>query len=213
MNTQTLPFAIKSVTDAGVVEGVISAFGGIDEYGDTIEAGAYTKSIAELATSGRKLPVLLQHDHSRPIGVWSELKQTANALFGRAELAMEVGDAREAHALAKMGALTGISIGYEVASGGSRRDGNRRILSDIKLWEASLVTFPADPSARISSVKHIGGPADIEDMLRTCGMSGRKAKLAASAAWRAIGDQDEATDEIKRIFAEHSARFLGNGGQ
>ena len=43
MNSQTLPFSIKSVSESGVVEGVISAFGQVDHVGDTIERGAYSK--------------------------------------------------------------------------------------------------------------------------------------------------------------------------
>ena len=90
MNSQTLPFSIKSVSESGVVEGVISAFGQVDHVGDTIERGAYSKSIERLGREGRKLPVLYQHDPHRPIGVWTELSERSDALFGRAELAMEV---------------------------------------------------------------------------------------------------------------------------
>lgn len=214
MNTQTLPFEIKSVTDNGVIEGVISAFGGVDSYGDTIERGAYTKSLEALRQSGRKLPLLYQHDHARPIGVWEELRQTDTALFGRAQLAMGVKDAAEAHQLARLGALTGISIGYEIAEKGSRHEGSRRILSDIRLWEASLVTFPADQSARISAVKAIGGPGDIEAVLRECGLSGRKAKFAACAAWDAIKTNTDAAaeEEARAILNASAARIAAIGG-
>ena len=64
--TATYPFEIKSLSDAGRIEGVISAFDGLDDYGDTIERGAYTKSLAAIASSGRKLPALYQHDPARP---------------------------------------------------------------------------------------------------------------------------------------------------
>lgn len=215
MNSQTLPFSIKSITDAGVVEGVISAFHQVDRVGDTIERGAYTKSIERLAREQRKLPVLYQHDPHRPIGVWTELSERSDALFGRAELALEVRDAQEAHALARKGALTGISIGFEVARGGARQEGNRRILSDIELWEASLVTFPADNHARVTSVKSFGCARDIADLLQEAGLSGRKAKAAAGAAWKSINDHDdeaEAEAELARLFDQHSARLAAIGG-
>jgi uncharacterized protein len=198
IDRRDFPFSIKSVAENGVIEGVISAFEQVDRVGDTIARGAYTKSIARLAAEGRKLPALYQHDPHRPIGVWANLEERADGLHGRAELALEVRDAQEAHALARKGALTGISIGYEVPQGGAKMDGNRRVLTEIDLWEASLVTFPCDNHARVTAVKAITGAKDIADLLREAGLSGRQAKAAAGAAWRAINDSgnDEAAAAV-----------------
>lgn len=215
MNTRTLPFEIKSVADSGMVEGVISAFGGVDAYGDKIERGAYAKSLKRLAESGRKLPVLYQHDPARPIGVWSDLHETDAGLVGKADLALEVPDAGMAHALARKGALTGISIGYEVAPGGARNDGNVRVLSDIILWEASLVTFPADPKARVTGVKSGNLIEAVEQLVREFDYSGRQAKTAASALWRALtkqpDDDAEAEAELKAILDASAKRIASIG--
>lgn len=215
METRTLPFAIKSIAETGMVEGVVSAFGGVDSYGDTIERGAYSKSLERLKATGRKLPVLYQHDPSRPIGVWAELYESESGLIGKADLALDVPDAGMAHALARKGALTGISIGYEVAPGGARNEGNVRILSDIVLWEASLVTFPADPMARVTNVKSIASVRDIADLLQEAGLSGRKARVAAGAAWKAINEQDvDGEDEaaVKAVLDASAARIAAIGG-
>jgi HK97 family phage prohead protease len=161
MNTRTLPFEIKSIAETGVIEGVVSAFGHVDHVGDIIQRGAYARSLKQIAETGRKLPLLYQHDPSRPIGVWRELAETQTHLVGRAKLTLETQLAQEAFALAKDGALTGISIGYEVPPGGSKLDGNKRVLTEIDLWEASLVTFPADPKARVTGVKGIASARDI----------------------------------------------------
>lgn len=207
MDRVDFPFEIKSLDASGRIEGVISSFGGIDAYGDTIEPGAYTKSLNRLAATQRKLPVLFAHDPARPIGVWSELKQAGDGLRGIADLTMEVPDARSAHALAKAGALSGISIGFSVPPGGSRMDGNLRVLSDIDLMEASLVTFPADPNARVSRVKALATPADFEEVFRERGLSGRQAKAAASAAWKSINhaDGEDAADAAARAILNASA--------
>ena len=53
---------------------------------------------------------------------------------------------RMAAALARVGALDGLSIGYRTAR--ARRDGRLRVLSGVELWEVSLVTFPMLPGAR-----------------------------------------------------------------
>jgi HK97 family phage prohead protease len=195
MNELTFPFEIKSLDDAGLIEGVISAFDGMDSYGDTVQKGAYAKSLASIQSSGRKLPLLYQHDPHRPIGVWNELRETPSALVGKAELALDVRDGQEAYSLAKRGALTGISIGFSIPPGGYRREKDRRVLTEIDLWEASLVTFPADQAARVQRVKAIQGARDIEALLcEEGGMSSRKAKAAAAAAWKAINASDTESD-------------------
>ena len=52
-----------------------------------------------------------------------------------------------------MGALTGLSIGYRVVA--SRIDSKKkvRMLTDVDLFEVSLVTFLANEAARVSEVK------------------------------------------------------------
>jgi HK97 family phage prohead protease len=208
MENRTLPFAIKSVAETGMIEGVISAFDGVDAYGDTIERGAYAKSIERLRKEARKLPLLYQHDTHRPIGVWAELRESGEGLIGKADLAMEVRDAQEAHALARKGALTGISIGFDIAPGGYRKEGNRRILTDIILYEASLVTFPADPKARVTAVKRrIDSARDIAELLQEAGLSGRKAKLGAGAAWKAINEQSLNDDAAEAVLRQAIARL------
>lgn len=210
MDSITLPFELKRLTDEGHIAGLISAFGQIDNYGDTVERGAYAKSIASFEAHGRKLPMLYQHDPARPIGVWTSLKEAPDGLYGEAKLTMATRDAQEAYALAKDGALTGISIGYRVPVGGSRREGVRRFLSQIDLKEASLVTFPADNHGRISSVKSITDAGDIRRLLQAAGLSGRQAKAGAGAAWKAINEQTdgEAADAaLAEIFRKSAARI------
>ena len=51
-------------------------------------------------------------------------------------------------ALIEAGAIDGLSIGYRTIS--AERDGKgRRLLSEVELWEVSLVTFPMLPDARV----------------------------------------------------------------
>jgi phage head maturation protease len=68
-------------------------------------------------------------------------------------LAIRTQKGAEAHELLKLGALTGLSIGYRVVS--SKIDAKRkaRVLTDVDLFEISLVTFPANEAARVSDVK------------------------------------------------------------
>ena len=57
---------------------------------------------------------------------------------------------REAVALLDAGAIDGLSIGYRTVR--ARKDGKgQRLLSELELWEVSLVTFPMLPDARVGA--------------------------------------------------------------
>ena len=68
----------------------------------------------------------------------------------RAEFLDGSAEARFAAALAKAGALDGLSIGFRAVR--ARREGVLRVLVEVDLWEVSLVTFPMLPGARFRVV-------------------------------------------------------------
>jgi HK97 family phage prohead protease len=212
MDTLAFPFSFKSIDDGGVIEGIAAGFGNRDSYGDVIAPGAFAKSLARIAAGGRGLPMLYQYDLKRPIGVWNHLREVSDGLEARGRLTLAAPDAQAAHALARDGALTGISIGYVVPQGGETPDGKGgAILREINLMEASLVTIPANDKARVSRVKNIANIRDLEDLLRDeGGMSGRRAKAAATAAWKAINASDsdeEANAELTEVLRQSAARI------
>ena len=57
---------------------------------------------------------------------------------------------REAAALIEAGAIDGLSIGYRTLKA-AKNDKGQRLLTELELWEVSLVTFPMLPSARVAS--------------------------------------------------------------
>jgi HK97 family phage prohead protease len=100
------------------------------------------------------MPAMLwMHDSTTPIGLWLSLKEDANGLAVQGRLALRTQKGSEAYELLKMGALTGLSIGYRVVA--SRIDAARkaRVLTDVDLFEISVVTFPANEAARVDEVK------------------------------------------------------------
>ncbi|WP_300549293.1 HK97 family phage prohead protease [Roseovarius sp.] len=139
-----------SVTDGCAIEGYASLFGATDQGGDIVEPGAYAKSLARLVAEGRKVKMLWQHDPSQPIGVWDEVREDARGLFVKGRLLESVGRAREAAVLIAAGAIDGLSIGYRTLRA-SKNDKGRRLLTELELWEVSLVTFPMLPSARVAA--------------------------------------------------------------
>ena len=139
-----------TVTDGRVVEGYASLFGKIDQGGDKVLAGAYSASLARLAARGGKVKMLWQHDPAQPIGVWDEVREDATGLWVKGRILAEVVKGREALALLSAGAIDGLSIGYRTVK--AERDGKgQRLLSELELWEVSLVTFPMLPEARVAA--------------------------------------------------------------
>lgn len=207
MDTLGLSFSIKSLDDAGLIEGLAAGFGNVDHGGDMIMPGAFAKSLASRA--GRAVPMLNNHDQGRPIGVWTELRETGEGLAAKGRIITSTRDGADAHALARAGAMGGLSIGYGVDR--HVRTTKARELHELTLHEVSLVAVPMNDRARISAVKAIGNVRDIEEMLHDGGMSGRKAKRAAEAAWKAINEaEDEAVSPaLAALFKQSAARIAG----
>ncbi|MEM9762210.1 MAG: HK97 family phage prohead protease [Pseudomonadota bacterium] len=146
------PIALSAAAPEGrgLIRGYASRFGEADRKGDIVERGAFAKGLAELKRSGRRVAMLWQHDQKRPIGVWDIVAEDAIGLWVEGRVLTELALGREALALMRAGALDGLSIGYRVRRASPEpRTGGRR-LTEIELWEVSLVTFPMLPTARAS---------------------------------------------------------------
>ena len=144
------PEAGFTVSGDRVIEGYASVFGRRDQGGDVVCPGAYAVSLKALAAAGRRVKMLWQHDPARPIGVWQEVREDATGLYVKGRILDEVAQGREAAALLAAGAIDGLSIGYRTLR--AERDGKgTRLLSELELWEVSLVTFPMLPEARVTA--------------------------------------------------------------
>ena len=136
------------VTGDHGIEGYASLFGKRDQGGDVVQKGAYAASLAKLAAGGRAVKMLWQHDPTQPIGIWDEVAEDERGLYVKGRLLTEVAKGREAVSLIEAGAIDGLSIGYRTIS--AERDGKgRRLLSEVELWEVSLVTFPMLAEAKV----------------------------------------------------------------
>lgn len=185
-------------TDDGTVEGYGSVFGVKDNYDDVIAKGSFVASLAEHKSAGTMPAMLWQHDSSAPIGVWTEMVEDAKGLRIKGQLALDTVKGKEAHALLKMGALNGLSIGFRSMPGTSKyNDDGVRVLTAIDLWEVSLVTFPANEKARVTNVKSsddMATPKDAERALRDAGFSKSDATAFVSRVMRMGEVRSESVD-------------------
>lgn len=135
-----------TVTDGSIISGYASLFGKPDQGGDRVEAGAYAASLLNT----RSIKMLWQHDPGQPIGVWDEVREDEKGLWVKGRLLTDVTKGREAAVLIAAGAIDGLSIGYRTVKAQKDDKGGRR-LSELELWEVSLVTFPMLPDARVGA--------------------------------------------------------------
>jgi HK97 family phage prohead protease len=171
---------------ASPFEGYGSVFGVEDSYGEIVAAGAFADSLKDLASKSRVVPVLWQHRSDQPIGTYLEITEDDHGLFVKGQLLIgDVGQAREAHALLKAGAVTGLSIGYWVRESSFDEKTNVRTLIKLDLVEVSLVTFPANDDARVEAVKfklahgQLPEVRELEKLLCEAGFSRSQAKVVA----------------------------------
>jgi HK97 family phage prohead protease len=138
----------RTVTPDGVFTGYASLWGRPDLQRDVVEPGAFRRALERRGPGGVRL--LWQHDAKAPIGVWLDMAEDARGLRVTGKLVAGAPKAREVAALIEAGAVDGLSIGF--SGQGARRDGRTglRRLTEIDLWEVSIVTFPMLPGARIA---------------------------------------------------------------
>ncbi|WP_448605696.1 HK97 family phage prohead protease [Neorickettsia risticii] len=135
----------KNLDEEGVFYGYASVFDVVDEQGDIISSGAFDLT--------KCVPLLWQHRQDQPIGKVLEMQETEKGLYLKGHIIMEVNQGYEAYKLLKAGVLNGLSIGYIPKKYKMDKHTGARIMTAVKLIEVSLVTFPANKYARISSVK------------------------------------------------------------
>lgn len=197
-----VPFEKEDVQENGIFKGYGSTFGGKpDSYGDIIAPGAFSETLLKNGRGGMGVSMLWQHKSDEPIGVWTALSEDRRGLKleGKLEIDSEFG--KRIHGLMKMGALKGLSIGFDMPRDKNGKvdpstyeidsKKNTRLLKRINLWEVSPVTFPANTRARITGVKSIEEAKterEMERILRDSGLSKSDAVYLASLCKSGLRD-------------------------
>jgi len=180
------PFEIRAVEDDGSFAGYLSVFDEVDAYGTATKQGAFKKTIAKFRKDKRGVPILWQHNTDQPIGPFTSLTEDATGLLVEGKLLVDdIAQAREAHALLRNRVISGLSMGFVPVTTRDNKDTKVRELLEVDLWEGSLVTFPANDSARVTDVRAAllsGALPDLksfEEYLREAGFSRKQATAIA----------------------------------
>lgn len=203
---KSLPLEVKAIDESGTFEGYAAVFGNVDAWDDIIVAGAFKATLKEYRAKKLMPAMLWQHDQKEVIGIWESMTEDDHGLFVKGRLLRAgIQKAAEAYVLLEAGALSGLSIGYKARDYSRDETTWVRTLKKIDLLETSLVTFPANESARVTGVKSAGIKTirDFEAFLRDVGgFSANEAKRIASNGFKerdVLGSGDEVSAVIEQI--------------
>ncbi len=146
-------FNIENVDeDSGEFAGYAAVFGNVDDGGDIIERGAFSRTIKE---DFDRIKILSQHnDCELPIGKPLELREDDKGLFIRGKIS-DTQKGRDIQTLLKDGVLNELSIGYDAVTFDFDSDKGIRHLKELRLWEVSIVTWAMNDQAKIDEVKSL----------------------------------------------------------
>ena len=156
----------KADHEKRTIVGLATTFGNIDLDGDIIESTAFDEQLEE---AGGRLRVkgLWQHQTFSPIGM-VDLTKVDAGLRAEFELTKNIQQADEALAAVGHGSIDAFSIGMRVLREAFDQDRGANIMTILKLREVSLVTFEANPQAKISDIKSEKDKAALKRRLERC---------------------------------------------
>lgn len=213
MNTtqKVVDFKTKSADESsGIIEGYAAVFGNIDSYGDIIEPGAFTESLAALNAAGKKIPLLYNHltDLGSHVGVVIEALEDERGLLVRCQLDMDDLSGQRVYNLIKSGRIKDMSFAFRVLDGADDTVDNQPVyrITKLELIEVSVVMMGANPEAKITSVKAAppGGFAVSPEIVAKSAASDSQAKLVSTL----FTDLDDQTLYLSELLKSKDSRAL-----
>ena len=192
-------------------EGYASVFGKVDSYGDTVQKGAFARTLKE-----NGMPKMFYgHSPGRVIGKWLSMEEDSYGLRAVGELTPGHRDADDVYASMRHQAVDGLSIGFLDMDSEERDDGGR-LLKDVELIEVSVVSMPAEKLATITSVKsRLGALESVRDcelFLRDAGMTRNEAERFISrfkSLWQGESAAElEAELKAQEVRSENTRKAL-----
>ena len=152
-------FEMKAA-DNGSIEGYFSTYDKTpDSYGDIIEPGAFTETIKAREETGHPFPLCFNHDFSAVIGAVDSVKDTEKGPFISAHF-LDTQLAQDVRKMLQSGAIYQFSFAYDIKGRRNpteeeEKEGVMNVLTDLEVFEISVVTVPANQNAVATEVKSV----------------------------------------------------------
>lgn len=171
------------------------------EWKDRVRPGAFSLSLAEHKAAGTMPLMLFMHQRGYIPGVWKSIAESKEGLVleGLVHKLATTPSNVPLLELMKMGAITGLSIGFRPRKVSLDEETKVRDILDVELGEISIVDIPGSSVSRITDVKK--DLRGLELVLRQAGLSRREAKaLLANGAKALMTSEDEGGDKVKELL-------------
>ena len=122
--------------------------------------------------------MLFGHNVNDPVGVWKDFSVDERGLFAKGQIFTEMSRGNDIRTLLQKGVVKGLSIGARVKDFDKMESGGL-LFKELDLRELSIVLFPANPQAEVSTVKDENGDIvakQVLSVLRNAGMSKSQAE-------------------------------------
>lgn len=150
---------------SGYVEGYASVFNNVDLGGDVVKPGAFRKTIKERLKKGM---IKLYDSHQlfegtgAVIGLVKDAKEDDYGLWFHADFS-SVSRAQEVRTKIREGILNATSFGYDIIKSNPRGENEEGYdLTELRLWEVSIVPWGMNPKAEPRTVKSLIKISDFE---------------------------------------------------
>jgi hypothetical protein len=139
----------------------------LGRFDEVVETGAFSRALAE----EQDVRALIDHDPARIIGRTKngtlEMREDKKGLFTRIHLP-DTQEARDLATLVERGDLDAMSFGFTVKDDRweNNEGRNTRYISDVDIFDISVVAFPASPTTSVALRSMEAADAEIEADLR-----------------------------------------------
>jgi HK97 family phage prohead protease len=164
------------------------------EWKDKVLPGAFEETLAAHAKAGTKPLMLYMHERGNMPGVWNEVKELKShlAVSGQVSKSAVTASGVTLLELMKMGAMTGLSIGFKPTEFKLDEKKKLREIMKVELREISIVDEPGNGPSRITDIKR--DMRGLEAGLRALGLSQTDAKALLAEGFDALRDEDDETE-------------------
>ena len=152
-------FELKA-NEVGGISGFFSTYEKTpDSYGDIIEPGAFTKTLKKREESGHPFPLCFNHDFDKVIGRVDSVKDTDKGPYIEATF-LDTTLAQDVRKMLQSGAIYQFSFAYDILNSRKptaeeEKAGVGLVLTELEVYEISVVTVPANSNAVATEVKAI----------------------------------------------------------
>lgn len=181
LTKQRDPLAIKAAdAEKGLLDGYASKWWVVDSYAEATAPGSFLQTIADRGPAGANR-ILLRYEHQVTIGTHTKMSEDTTGLLIEAHVSDDGMDGSRVRRHLADGVQYGLSIGFRRYTDRSAEDSDPldfssapdwvktiprneiRILTGLKLFENSVVSFPAVDPALITNYR--SEPLDIEALI------------------------------------------------